>query len=36
MTAFVLAAAVDNWLGLGLGVVLLAFLFFALLRPDRF
>ncbi|MGQ0679268.1 MAG: K(+)-transporting ATPase subunit F [Actinomycetota bacterium] len=35
MSATVLAA-VDNWLGLGLGVVLLAYLFVALLWPDRF
>lgn len=36
MSAVVLAATVDNWLGLGLGVVLLVFLFVALLRPEKF
>lgn len=36
MSAVVLATAADNWLGLVLGVVLLAFLFVALLWPERF
>ena len=36
MTADVLAAALDNWLGLGLTVCLLVFLVAALLFPERF
>jgi K+-transporting ATPase KdpF subunit len=36
MTAVVLAASWDNWLGLGLAVALLGFLVLALLYPERF
>jgi K+-transporting ATPase KdpF subunit len=36
MEASVLATAIDNWLGLGLGIVVLVYLFVALLRPERF
>lgn len=36
MTRWVLAAAVDNWIGLGLAVALVAFLVIALLFPERF
>jgi K+-transporting ATPase KdpF subunit len=32
----VLAAAVENWVGLGLAVLLVAFLFVSLLFPERF
>jgi K+-transporting ATPase KdpF subunit len=35
MTA-ILAAAVDNWVGLGLSVALLVFLTVALIFPERF
>ena len=36
MTTGVLAAAVDNWLGLGSAVCVMVFLVIALLFPDRF
>lgn len=36
MTGSVIAAAVDNWIGLGLAVALVAFLVVALLFPERF
>lgn len=36
MTGAVLAAALDNWLGLGLAVALVVFLIAALLFPERF
>ena len=36
MNATVFAAAVDNWLGLGLAVCLIVFLVAALLFPERF
>jgi K+-transporting ATPase KdpF subunit len=36
MTAAVLAAAIDNWVGLGLAALLVVFLVIALLRPERF
>lgn len=31
-----LAAAVDNWVGLGIGLALLALLVVALIVPERF
>lgn len=34
--AVVLADAADNWIGLGLAVVLLVFLVVALVFPERF
>lgn len=36
MTASVLAAAFDNWVGLGLATALVVFLVIALLFPERF
>lgn len=36
MIGSVFAAALDNWLGLGLAVGLIVFLVTALLFPDRF
>lgn len=36
MNGGVLAAAADNWIGLGLAVALVVFLVIALLFPERF
>ena len=36
MTGSVLAAAADNWIGLGLAVALVIFLVVALVFPERF
>ena len=36
MSAVVLAADVDDWLGLGIAAVLLVLLVLALLFPERF
>lgn len=40
MSAAFLAAAthsgLDNWIGLGIGVAILIFMFVTLLNPDRF
>jgi K+-transporting ATPase KdpF subunit len=32
----ILAAAADNWVGLGLAVLLLVYLVYALVFPERF
>lgn len=36
MGTVVLATSLDNWIGLGLAVVLIVFLVVALLFPERF